>query len=163
MDALIADLIDRYETGGLSRRELIGGLSALAAAGGAGQALAQAPPALKPAAIDHVSILVADLQRSADFYRRVFNLTPVSEDAANKIVRLAPADAPRVAGAPTRVLVSLRQTEPVGTTDHWSFRLAGFDRDQVSATLTGHGLTPVNNVEYGFHVKDPDGIVVQMV
>lgn len=164
MDPVISDLIDRYENGRLSRRELVTGLSALAAMG-ATPALAQAPaPAvLKPTGIDHVSILVADLERSKAFYKRVFGLVSVSEDVPNKIVRLAPEGAPRTPGGGVGpVMVSLRQTQPYGTTDHWCFKLPNFNTERVTETLKGHGLTPDRNVEYGFYVKDPDGIVVQM-
>ena len=63
MDPVISDLLDRYEGGRLSRRDLVTGLSALAATAAAAPALAQsAPPALTPTGVDHVSILVADLK-----------------------------------------------------------------------------------------------------
>ena len=164
VNPLISELVDRYEAGRLSRRDLVAGLSALTAAGVATPALGQAPPApLKPTGIDHVSILVADLERSKAFYARVFGLVSVSEDAANKIVRLAPRDAPARNGGVGPVMVSLRQAAPVGTTDHWSFRLDGFNLEQVTASLKSHGLTPDRNVDYGFYIRDPDGVVVQMV
>ena len=163
MDPLIADLVERYDTGRLSRRELVAGLSALAAAGGAGAAQAQAPapPPLQPVGIDHVSILVADLQRSTEFYPRVFGLAVVSEDKPNKIVRLGPKGPPQPGVG--RVLVSLRLEPPKGTVDHWAFRIAGFDQKTATETLKAHGLTSATNVEYGFYVRDPDGVVVQMV
>jgi len=161
VDPVISDLLDRYEGGRLSRRELVAGLSALTAAGVAAPALAQsAPPPLKPTAIDHVSILVADLKTSADFYNRVFGLVVVGEDAPNKILRLGPKVA---AGPGGRVLVSLRQEPPKGTVDHWAFRIEGFDAEKATQTLKAHGLTADRNVEYGFYVKDPDGVVVQMI
>lgn len=162
MDPVISDLIDRYEKGRLSRRELVSGLSALAAAGAAGPALAEAaPPAvLKPTGIEHVSILVADLERSKAFYERVFGLVPVSVDEAYKIVRLAYRE-PGPDGR-RRVIVSLRQEAPAGITDHWCLKLEGFNADAVTERLKGHGLTTQRNVEFGFYVRDPDGIVVQM-
>jgi catechol 2,3-dioxygenase-like lactoylglutathione lyase family enzyme len=161
MDPVITDLLDRYERGRLSRRELVAGLSALAAASAAAPAAAQpAAPALQPTGIDHVSILVADLQRSAGFYNRVFGLVPNGEDAANRILRLGPKPAPGERG---RVIVSLRQQPPAGMVDHWAFRLDRFSPEAVTPVLKGHGLNPQQNVEYGFYVKDPDGVVVQMV
>ena len=166
MDPIISDLLDRYERGGLSRRELVSGLSALAAAGAAAPALAQPLPAMKPTGIDHVSILVTDLQRSADFYNRLFGLVPVSEDKPNKILRLGPKGAPGPVGPtvpPGRVIVSLRQEPPAGKVDHWAFKIEGFNADTAKQTLKRHGFTPDRNVEYGFYVKDPDGVVVQMV
>ncbi|MGZ3276359.1 MAG: VOC family protein [Caulobacteraceae bacterium] len=161
MDPVISDLLDRYESGRLSRRDLVTGLSALAAVSAAGPASAQtAAPALQPTGIDHVSILVTDLQRSANFYNRVFGLVTNGEDAANKILRLGPKAAPGERG---RVIVSLRQQPPAGAVDHWAFRLDKFSPDAVTPILKGHGLTPQQNIEYGFYVKDPDGVVVQMV
>jgi catechol 2,3-dioxygenase-like lactoylglutathione lyase family enzyme len=162
MDPLISDLVDRYESGALSRRELVAGLSAIAAAGTPAAASAQAT-ALKPTGIHHVSILVADLRRSAAFYERVFGLVPVGEDVPNKILRLAHRDTPRTGRGAGPFILSLRQTAPVGTTDHWCFSVEGFNTAQVTEKLKAHGLTATNNVEYGFHIVDPDGVVVQMV
>ncbi|MEO6339235.1 MAG: VOC family protein [Caulobacteraceae bacterium] len=161
MDPIISDLLDRYEGGRLSRRDLVSGLSALAAVGAAAPASAQqALPAMKPTAIDHVSILATDLQRSADFYNRLFGLVTVSEDKPNKIVRLGPKGATGFAGG---VLVSLRQEPPAGKVDHWAFRIQDFKAETATELLKSQGLTPARNIEYGFHVKDPDGIVIQMV
>jgi catechol 2,3-dioxygenase-like lactoylglutathione lyase family enzyme len=165
MDPVISDLIDHYEAGRLSRRELVSGLSMLAAAGAAAPALAQPtpPPALKPTGLDHVSILVSDLQRSTDFYGRVFGLVPVSEDPKNKIVRLGTKKLSPGASFVGAVIVSLRQEPPAGKVDHWCFRIEGFDAKAATETLKAHGLTAQRNVEYGFYVTDPDGVVVQMI
>jgi catechol 2,3-dioxygenase-like lactoylglutathione lyase family enzyme len=160
MDPVITDLLDRYESGRLSRRELVAGLSALAAVSAAPASAQPAPAPLSPTGIDHVSILVADLQRSAEFYNRVFGLVTNGQDAANRILRLGPRPAPGERG---RVIVSLRQQPPAGMVDHWAFRLDKFSPDTVTPVLKGHGLTPQQNLEYGFYVRDPDGVVVQMV
>ena len=160
MDPVVSDLLDRYESGRLSRRELMMGLSALTAAAAAPAAAQPAPPALQPTGIDHVSILVTDLQRSADFYNRVFGLVPNGRDDANKILRLGPRPAPGERG---RVIVSIRQQPPAGMVDHWAFRIDGFDAKAATSILQAHGLKPDTNVEYGFYVKDPDGVNVQMV
>jgi catechol 2,3-dioxygenase-like lactoylglutathione lyase family enzyme len=158
MDPVVSDLLDRYESGRLSRRELVMGLSALTAAT---PALGQtAPPALRPTNIDHVSILVTDLKRSTDFYNRVFNLVPLGEDAPNKIVRLGPKPAEGQRG---KVILSLRQQPPAGMVDHWAFRIDGFNAEAATPTLKAHGLSPDNKLEYGFYIRDPDGVVVQMV
>jgi catechol 2,3-dioxygenase-like lactoylglutathione lyase family enzyme len=166
MDPLISDLLSRYETGRLSRRELVAGLSALAAAGvvGAGAA-AQTPAPIVPTALSHVSILVSDLQRSVEFYNRVFGLVVASEDVENKIARLSPpAASDDLADQPSlrTSLVSLREEPPAGMVDHWCFRVPDFNPETATALLAQHGLTPATNLEFGFHVRDPDGVVVQM-
>ena len=98
MDAIITELVSRFEHGGLTRRQLIQGLSALVAAGVASPPAAAQSVGLKATTIDHTSVLVSDLQRSADFYRRIFGLTPVSEDKANRILRLGAGGTPESAG-----------------------------------------------------------------
>jgi catechol 2,3-dioxygenase-like lactoylglutathione lyase family enzyme len=158
MDAIITDLVQRFERGGLTRRQLIQGLSALVAAGTAAAPAAAQNSGLQAIEVDHTSVLVADLQRSADFYAKVFGLTPVSEDKANRILRLGTGGA-----GVNSTLVSLRQQSPAGDIDHFALTVKGFNRDAVTEVLKKHGLTPANNIEFGFHVKDPDGAVVQIV
>jgi catechol 2,3-dioxygenase-like lactoylglutathione lyase family enzyme len=160
MDAIITELVSRFEHGGLTRRQLIQGLSALVAAGVTSPPAAAQSIEIKATAIDHTSVLVSDLQRSADFYRRLFDLTPVSEDKANRILRLGVAGTGVGAG---RTVVSLRQQNPPGLIDHFAIRVEKFNRDAVTQVLKSHGLVPDQNVEFGFHVKDPDGAVVQIV
>ena len=151
MEPVISDLVSRFERGSLTRRELIGAL-ALLAGSGAGAGLAEGAT-LKSASINHVSVLVTDMARSIDFYGRVFGLTLVNEDKANKIARL---------GAGGKILVSLRIEPPPGVIDHFAIGVEGFNREAVTADLKGFGLTPADNIQFGFHVKDPDGAVVQI-
>jgi catechol 2,3-dioxygenase-like lactoylglutathione lyase family enzyme len=153
MDAIITELVNRFERGGLTRRQLIQGLSALVAAAGAPAPSVAQSSGLKATGIDHMSVLVTDLQRSAEFYRRLFGVTMVSEDKANRILRLGNG----------RTMVSLRQQNPPGLIDHFAISVEMFNREAVTQVLKQHGLTPDQNVEFGFHIKDPDGAVVQIV
>jgi catechol 2,3-dioxygenase-like lactoylglutathione lyase family enzyme len=158
MDAVISELVNRFERGGITRRELIQGLSALVAATSAAAPSAAQAAGLKGTGINHTSVLVTDLQRSSEFYQRVFGLRPVSEDKPNRILRLG------VSGTgPGATLVSLRQQNPPGVIDHFALSVENFDRDAVTVILKQHGLTPSQNIEFGFHVKDPDGAIVQVV
>ncbi len=65
--ALLGDLIERFERGALSRRELILALSALLGVRGAAAAPQEEPSGISAAGIDHVSVLASDLERSVDF------------------------------------------------------------------------------------------------
>jgi catechol 2,3-dioxygenase-like lactoylglutathione lyase family enzyme len=151
---IISDLVARYEEGKLSRRDLIQGLSLLAAAGAAGaQAPAPAPEVLTATGIDHVSVRVKDLARSAAFYQSLFGLAPLGEDKEHNILRLGRK----------RVIVSLRQDQPHGQIDHFGIAVENFNKDAATRFLTQRGFTPKEDWEYGFHIKDPDGAVVQML
>ena len=153
MEAIISNLLNRFESGSLSRRGLIQGLAMLTAAGGtASQAQAQ-DAGIKAAKIDHVSIQVSDLPRSIAFYQKMFGLTILSEDKPNEIVRLG-------AG---KVLVSLHHKSPTGLVDHYAIGVEPFDKEAMTRHLKQHGLTPEENIDAGFHVKDPEGIRVQIV
>jgi catechol 2,3-dioxygenase-like lactoylglutathione lyase family enzyme len=158
MDAIITELVSRFEHGGLTRRQLIQGLSALVAAGVTSAPSDAQSVGLKATAIDHTSVLVSDLQRSADFYRRIFGLTPVSEDKANRILRLGVGST-----GVGKTVVSLRQQNPPGLIDHFAVSVEKFNVNAVTQVLKSHGLVPDRNVEFGFHIKDPDGAVVQIV
>jgi catechol 2,3-dioxygenase-like lactoylglutathione lyase family enzyme len=152
MEAIISSLLNRFERGALTRRELVQGLTTLAAAGGVASAQAQ-DAATKGAKIDHVSIQVSDLPRSIAFYQKMFGLTISSEDKPNEIVRLG-------AG---KVLVSLHHKSPTGLVDHFAIGVEKFDRDLVTRELKARGASPEDNLDAGFHIIDPAGISVQIV
>ena len=150
MESLISDLVSRFEKGALSRRELVSGLAILAASGTA--AAGQEGLDFKDANIDHISIHVADLQRSVDFYQKMFGFTVVSQDQPGGIIRLGN----------TKVLVSLNHGSPAGIMDHFSIGIPGFSRDSATRYLTQRGATPLEGDYAGLHIKDPDGVNVQI-
>jgi glyoxylase I family protein len=152
MDTLVDDLVSGFEQGTLSRRQLVQGLTALAAAGTALPAAAQATP-FSSTRIDHISIQVTDMARSIEFYEKIFGLKVLNEDKENEIVRMGV----------TRIIVSLHRKPPVGIVDHFAIAIDGFNRDAVTAELAKHGLTAEQNLDYGFYVRDPEGIPVQIV
>lgn len=153
MKPIISDLVERFESGRLSRRELIGGLTLLMAASQAPAEQAPQSRGLVGNGIDHVSVLVSNLERSATFYQSLFGLSVLSEDKPHGILRLGRK----------RVSVSIRKETPYGTVDHFGVSVENFNKEAVTQVLTQRGLTPQENWQYGFHVKDPDGVVVQML
>lgn len=152
MNTVIDDLVEQFDRGTLSRRRLIRGLAALAAAGGALPAAGQTTP-FRSTRIDHVSVQVTDMARSVEFYEKVFGLRILNEDRENEIVRMGV----------TRIIVSLHRKPPVGIVDHYSIAIDDFDRETVTAELAKLGLTAEENLDYGFFVRDPEGVPVQIV
>jgi predicted enzyme related to lactoylglutathione lyase len=152
MNTLITDLVEKFDHGTLSRRQLLQGLTALAAAGSAVPAGAQTVP-FKASRIDHVSIQTSDLQRQIDFYSKLFGFRVMSEDKPNKIARMGV----------DKVLVSVHEKPPVGIVDHYAIAIDDFNQQQVTAELAKLGHTTENNLDYGFFVRDPEGVPVQIV
>jgi hypothetical protein len=59
--------------------------------------------------------------------------------------------------------VSLRQEPPAGTVDHFAITVRTSTASGVTAELKPRGITTQENLEFGFHIKDPDGVNVQIV
>ena len=152
MEALISNLLKRFENGALTRRELVQGLTFLAAGSAASEAHAQDSP-IKAVNIDHVSIQVSDLPRSIAFYEKIFGFKIMSEDKPNEIVRLGSG----------KILVSLHHKNPTAIVDHFAIGVEKFNRDAVTRELKARGANPEENLDAGFHIKDPEGISVQIV
>ena len=153
MEALISNLLKRFETGALTRRELIQRLAVMASASGMASAAAAQEPGFKTTKIDHVSIQVRDLPRSIAFYQNLFGLSVVSEDKPNEIVRLGT----------TKALVSLHHKNPTGIVDHFAIAVEPFNKESVTRYLKQRGANPEDNLDAGFHITDPEGISVQVV
>jgi glyoxylase I family protein len=150
METIISDLLTRFEKGSLDRRDLVRGLALLAASATA--ATAQEEADFKGANIDHVSIQVANLQRSVDFYQKMFGFTVVSEDKPQGIVRVGNG----------RVLVSFNNQSPAGKVDHFSIGIPRYNKEAVTRYLQQRGATVLQGDFAGQHIKDPDGVSVQI-
>ena len=150
MEAIVANLVSRFEKGLLSRRELVQGLAMLAAGGTAAQA--QEGLNFKAATIDHVSLQVADLKRSSEFYQKMFGFKEVSGEPARNILRLGN----------TTNLVSLNLEKPTGIVDHFAIGIPRYNKDVAVRYFTERGVKPLEGNFAGFHIIDPDGIRVQI-
>src|SRR5262245_10278723 len=141
MEAIISDLVKRFEGGKLTRRELIRGLAMLTAAGSAvSAAVPQGQASLKTAKIDHISIQVTDLPRAIAFYQDLFGLVMVSEDKPNEIFRLG------IPGT-KKTLVSLHHKSPTGLIDHYAIGVDSFNQAAVTQMVKQRGLTEWHEID----------------
>jgi catechol 2,3-dioxygenase-like lactoylglutathione lyase family enzyme len=154
MESEVTKLVDEFEEGRITRRGLIQGLTAIAATGTAATAAAQQTP-FESTIIDHISVQVENLAPSIAFYQNIFGLTVLNQDEPNKIVRMGPPGG--------RVIVSLHEKGPTGIVDHYAIAIRNFNQEQVTGALAAQGLQAQNNLDYGFYVRDPAGIPVQIV
>ncbi len=88
MSEMVDRLVRRYEGGQMTRRELVVALSALMmarpAAGGAAPAAQPAAAPIPVTTLNHVTLTVADVPRSVDFYQRVLGLPLVTTQGTER-------------------------------------------------------------------------------
>jgi len=158
MEGLIAKLLQSFEEGKMTRRQLIQSLAlAATAASSVSAAPAAAPTAaaegkgFKAVAVNHISYEVADYAKIRDFYADLLGMK-VSQDNGKQcylsfgdtfiIPRNRPTGAPRI--------------------DHIAYTIDNWDRRAVEAELKRRGLQPRADTENSFHVKDPAGFDLQI-
>ena len=187
MESVIAGLLQEFENGRLTRRQLIQSLAlAAAAAAPGGTLLAQGAqkastiPAPKDAApwktvwLDHISYAVSDYRRSAAFYRDLMGWE-IKNDEGQRQATLKIGDIGEI------IIRNNRQAATEGTAgngggqprppvtgviNHISWGVSPWDTDKVKAELERRGLNPrpdmVGTDFKSFHVLDPDGWDLQI-
>jgi catechol 2,3-dioxygenase-like lactoylglutathione lyase family enzyme len=160
MEHVIASLLNDFEKGRMSRRQLIQSLAlAATAASAAGTAAAAAPESdegkgFKAVTVNHISYNVADYTKTRDFYASLFNMK-VSQDNGKTQCYLSFGDTfliPRNA----------RGERKPPLVDHIAYTIDDWDKNKVEAELKRRGLDPRPDTENSFHVKDPDGFDLQI-
>jgi catechol 2,3-dioxygenase-like lactoylglutathione lyase family enzyme len=158
MEHIISRLLQEYEHGRVTRRQLIRTLAVAATATSTATTAEAAAPA-NALSINHVSMQVADYTKTRDFYSGLFGMK-VTEDDGKAQCRLVFGDNILIARN-----ASSRPGGKVGV-DHIAYTLANWDTDKtvkpaVEAELKRRGLK-IRATEGSFHVPDPDGFEVQM-
>jgi catechol 2,3-dioxygenase-like lactoylglutathione lyase family enzyme len=161
MEHIIAKLLQEFEQGRMSRRQLIKSLAATAASSMAASPAAAGAPegrVFKATAFNHVSYQVADYRKSRDFYAGLFGMKVTLDDGMQ--CRLAFGD---------NILIARNRPSGTPKVDHIAYTITGWDTDKavkpaLKAELERRGLQIRESATGGssFHVADPDGFEVQM-
>lgn len=174
MEGLIEKLLEDFENGRMTRRQLVRSL-ALSVLAGPGVAAAM-PGALRAATpprpapwrtvhLDHISYRVTDHVRSSAWYADLMGWT-IRNQRENQTT-LAIGDVGEI------IIRNYRGAPPsgddgsvTGVIDHISFGVEPWDKDAVKAELVSRGLSPRDDFQDGgfesYHVKDPDGWDLQI-
>jgi catechol 2,3-dioxygenase-like lactoylglutathione lyase family enzyme len=146
MTSTISKMLEGYENGKLSRRDLVQGLALLAATAGTASAAG-----FKGDSINHISLYVSNLQRSTDFYQRVFGCSVNKRDGNNQLIF-------------GKNFLVLRPGNPPGKVDHFAIGVDNFNQGVATADLKARSANPISQQggEFGFHILDPDGFPVQI-
>ncbi len=157
MENIIGKLLQDYEHGRMTRRQLIQTLT-LGATAAASVGAVEAAPA-NATYINHVSMQVADYRKTRDFYAGLFGMKVEGDDGKTQC---------RLAFGNNILIARNAASRPGGKVgvDHIAYSLANWDTDKsvkpaVEAELKRRGLA-IRTTEGSFHVQDPDGFEVQM-
>jgi catechol 2,3-dioxygenase-like lactoylglutathione lyase family enzyme len=167
MEHIIARLLQDFERGMMTRRQLIQNLALTATAASAASAAdAAASTVAQAVSINHVSYQVADYTKTRDFYASLFGMKVLRDNGMQ--CRLKFGD---------NILIARNRPSGTPRVDHIAYTLANWDTDKkvkgaVEAELKRRGLKvrttepSAENRRAGeepsFMVEDPDGFQVQM-
>jgi len=165
MTEAISILVQQFQNGRLSRREVVTALAALFAATTEGAAQTPTAP-VAARTLNHVSISVTDIKRSAEFYQSLFGMRIISQQGTGNnpiaggegsVINLAPGAGPEFIG--------IYQGKPVGDIGHFCLGVQKFDADRVLAALTSRGVKAsirTRGQSREIFLTDPDNISVQL-
>ena len=151
------NLLQQYESGSLSRRELLGALALLVAAPSAGVEAAQAAkPVGAVKSMNHVSIFVPSVPKSVEFYQNLFGLPLLTKQDAG--INLS-------TGAGFLGIYPAPASATGGSINHLCFGMENFDADAVLKQLVDRGIKAnirMRGDTKELYFTDPDGIRVQL-
>jgi len=154
MEHLIAGLLQSFEQGKMTRRQLIQSLALAATAASAASAaptVAADGKGFKAISVNHISYQVADYAKIRDFYADLLGMKVLHDDGKQCslsfgdtliIPRTRPASSPRI--------------------DHIAYTIDNWNKDAVESELKRRGLQPRPDTKNSFHVKDPEGFDLQI-
>jgi catechol 2,3-dioxygenase-like lactoylglutathione lyase family enzyme len=156
MEFVIAKLLDDFDHGRMTRRQLIKSLSVAAAAATCVTPTSGASPkGFKAVAVNHISYEVSDYAKTRDFYADLLGMKVVGDTGTQ--CKLIIGD--------TNTFVIPRKA-PEGSTppriDHIAYTIENWDKNAVKAELERRGLGPRPDTDNSFHISDPNGFDVQI-
>jgi len=151
---LAGQIVEDFERGRLSRRQLASRLMGLGAALAVMQETAQArqkqESTFRATGLDHVALDVTDVPRSRDFYKKHLGL---------EVIRDGGQDNCFLGSGGTFLLTLFRGDKP--GLNHYCYAIRDFDVARAEEKLKAAGLKPRREGER-IYFDDPDGIEVQV-
>lgn len=158
IESIIAKLLDEFELGKMTRRQLIRTLALGATAGVTAGSAAAAPSernGFRAVAVNHISYQANDYAKTRDFYADLFDMKVVSDTGSQCYLILGDSNT-----------FLIPRKAPAGVTgpriDHVAYTIANWDKNAVEAELKRRGLDPRPDTDNSFHVSDPNGFDLQI-
>lgn len=146
----IDTLVTAFESGRLSRRQLVQGLAAMVAAAAPAAAEAQTP-AIPALSLNHVSLAVTDPEASKQFFQKTFGMPVASTQGTGINLSLG-----------TSFLGLYKMPNP-GRVDHVCLGVANYEVNAMAAKLEAQGIkATIRKDKPEVYFNDPDGIRFQL-
>lgn len=146
----IDTLVTAFESGRLSRRQLVQGLAAMVAASAPLAAEAQTP-AIPALSLNHVSLAVTDPEASKQVFQKTFGMPVASTQGTGINLSLG-----------TSFLGLYKMPNP-GRVDHVCLGVANYEVNAMAAKLEAQGIkATIRKDKPEVYFNDPDGIRFQL-
>lgn len=144
----IEAMLNKFECGKLTRRQLVLSLAAVAV----GARSAAKEEGFRAVSINHITVKVPDLHRTSNFYQEFFEMPLKQHSEKTHILGVGDC------------FFGIEQGDSqAARVDHFDFGIAGFDADAVRAKLSKLNLKfDSSNSKESFKFYDPDGFLVQV-
>ena len=156
MESEITRLVDQYESGKMTRRDLVTRLGTLVAVlGGAGKLLASGEEekkesTFKGVGLNHIALRVTNVPRSRDFYLKHLGLKVARQGRNNCFLTCG-----------TNFVALFRGDK--AQMDHYCYSIKDYNVDVAEKKLKAEGFNPrVHREGKRIYFKDPDGLTVQL-
>ena len=158
MENLIAKLVQDFEQGKMSRRQLIQSLSIAAAAAAVpttviGAAAPTATGKLEAGYVNHISYSCNDYKKVRDFYADLLGMKVTEDDGMQC----------RLVFGNNILIPRNRANGGAAKVDHIAYTVINWDaeKDAFEAQLKRRNLQYTGSAKTSFQVKDPEGLGVQ--
>ncbi len=154
MEGLITKLLQRFEEGKMTRRQLI---RSLALAATAASAVGVTPTAaadgkgFKAIGVNHISYEVADYAKIRDFYADLLGMKVSRDNGKQCFLSFSET-----------LIIPRNRASRTPRIDHIAYTIDDWDRSSVEAELKSRGLQPRADTPNSFHVNDPAGFDLQI-
>lgn len=153
MDREVSHLLEDYETGRVTRRQVVARLALLGAAIGSGRSAGAEEegqgPTFEAVGLNHIALRVTDVARSRDFYKRHLGLSVASQSLpGNCFLQCGPQ------------FVALFHGERPEM-DHYCYSVPGYDQQDAARRLRAQDIEP-RLAGSRIYFPDPDGLEVQL-
>lgn len=148
MNTNIDRLLEAYETGVLSRRQLGAALSAAMVGGAAIPALAENGSSFYATGLNHIALNCPDLDVSRDFYVKHLGMKVVRDNSSSCFLTCE-----------NNFLALFRSSE--SSLNHYCYSVKDYDVAQAEKKLESEGLNP-RRAGNRIYFDDPHGVEVQL-